>query len=126
MLVVPRRDGFEAGGARAQQPENANCRLVSYTARSVSAVQGRLRDKDLLDGRSGEDHSCYNHDQTLRGCCEDFYYGCSDPDAFNYDEDANIDLDPPDTLCENPCDNHDDLEDNGYTWYYNRGAFASS
>ena len=49
-------------------------------------------------------------------------YGCIEPDAFNYNPDATAN----DGSCENPCDNHDDLEDNGYTWYYNRGAFASS
>ena len=80
---------------------------------------------DLATGGTGEDHSCHEKDGSVRNCCEDFFYGCSDPDAFNYDEDANIDLDPPDTLCENPCDNHHALEDNDMTWYYNRGAFAT-
>ena len=47
-------------------------------------------------------------------------YGCIEPDAFNYNPDATAN----DGSCENPCINHDDLED-GYTWYYNRGAFAT-
>ena len=47
-------------------------------------------------------------------------YGCIEPDAFNYNPDATAN----DGSCENPCDNHNDLED-GYTWYYNRGAFAT-
>ena len=94
---------------------------------------------DLDNGQSGQDHSCYREDGSVRNCCEDVIHVCTDRDAFNYDdptdgyimgEDYDDRFVIEDFGCENPCDNHIELEDelengNHKTWYYKRGAFAT-